>query len=31
MGHKSIKMTETYLRSIITEDTKDDINKLSIA
>jgi len=31
MGHKSIKMTEVYLRSIIIEDTRSDINKLSIA
>ena len=30
MGHKSIKMTEVYLRSIITEDLRNDINKLSI-
>ncbi len=30
MGHKSIKMTEVYLRSIITEDLRDDINKLDI-
>lgn len=30
MGHKSIKMTEVYLRSILVEDTRNDINKLSI-
>jgi site-specific recombinase XerD len=30
MGHKNIKMTETYLRSLTMEDTREDINKLSI-
>jgi hypothetical protein len=30
MGHKSIKMTETYLRSMTAEDTRDDINKMTI-
>lgn len=29
MGHKDIKMTQTYLRSVSTEDMQDDINKLS--
>ena len=30
MGHRSIKMTETYLRSMTIEDTRDDINKMTI-
>lgn len=30
MGHKNLKMTEVYLRSIVTEDLREDINKLSI-
>jgi integrase/recombinase XerD len=30
MGHADPKMTATYLRSISTEDLRDDINKLSI-
>lgn len=30
LGHKDIKMTEVYLRSIITEDLRGDINKLRI-
>ena len=30
MGHKSIKMTETYLRSMTAEDTREDINKMTI-
>ncbi|MFA7192015.1 MAG: site-specific integrase [Candidatus Paceibacterota bacterium] len=29
MGHADIKMTQTYLRSISMEDTRDDIGKLS--
>lgn len=29
MGHHDIQMTQTYLRSIQTEDMRDDINKLS--
>lgn len=29
MGHTSIKMTQAYLRSIKTEDHREDINKLS--
>lgn len=31
MGHRSLKMTEVYLRSMIIEDARADINKLSIA
>lgn len=29
MGHKDIKMTQTYLRSVSTEDMINDVNKLS--
>jgi site-specific recombinase XerD len=29
MGHTDIKMTQTYLRSVSTEDMRDDVNKLS--
>lgn len=29
MGHSDIKMTQTYLRSVSTEDMRDDVNKLS--
>lgn len=29
MGHKDIKMTQTYFRSISTEEMRDDVNKLS--
>ena len=31
MGHRSLKMTEVYLRSMEMEDARADINKLSIA
>ena len=30
LGHSSLEMTMTYLRSISTEDMRDDINRLSI-
>lgn len=30
MGHKDIKMTQTYLRSVSTEEMRDDVNKLSL-
>lgn len=30
MGHKSLRMTESYLRSIVTDDLREDINKLNI-
>lgn len=30
MGHKDIKMTMTYLRSLTVEDFRDDVNKLGI-
>jgi integrase len=29
MGHADIKMTQTYLRSVSTEDMREDVNKLS--
>ena len=29
MGHADLKMTQTYLRSVSTEEMKEDINKLS--
>jgi integrase len=29
MGHTDIKMTQTYLRSVSTEEMSEDINKLS--
>ena len=29
MGHSDIKMTQTYLRSVSTEDMREDVNKLS--
>jgi integrase len=29
MGHTDLKMTQTYLRSVSTEDMRDDVNKLS--
>ena len=29
MGHTDIKMTQTYLRSVSTEDMREDVNKLS--
>jgi site-specific recombinase XerD len=31
MGHRSLKMTEVYLRSMMIEDARADISKLSIA
>jgi integrase len=29
MGHTDLKMTQTYLRSVSTEEMGEDINKLS--
>ena len=29
MGHSDIKITQTYLRSVSTEDMREDVNKLS--
>ena len=29
MGHRDIKMTQTYLRSVSTEEMREDVNKLS--
>jgi site-specific recombinase XerD len=29
MGHSDLKMTQTYLRSVSTEEMRDDVNKLS--
>lgn len=31
MGHKEIKVTMTYLRSLAVEDFREDVNKLGIA